>query len=232
MRIFVAYGYNDRDRWIREMVFPIIEAFGSDIETGEITYDGAIPNSVRNKILRSDALIGFTTRRIEADNQDNYDGRTHLWVIQELAAAYTLDKRLVEVRENGVNPQGGMLQDYQRINYDETARDKCLVKITEALGAWHSTDMVRIQLLPEGIANDDLRPLLNQGGLTCQYTVRSGSYDAPAVPVNIVPITGGLFISVPQPSRDDLIQISIRYGNRVWNSDYESLNSYGIHLRQ
>ena len=68
MKIFVGYGYNDRDKWIEKMVFPIIKAFGSEVESGETIYDGAIPDGVRNKIRRSDALIGFTTRRTTQDN--------------------------------------------------------------------------------------------------------------------------------------------------------------------
>ena len=27
MKIFVGYGYNDRDKWIEDLVFPLIEAF-------------------------------------------------------------------------------------------------------------------------------------------------------------------------------------------------------------
>lgn len=40
MKIFIAYGYNDRDKWIREMVPKSVRAFGSDSETGEETYNG------------------------------------------------------------------------------------------------------------------------------------------------------------------------------------------------
>ena len=29
MNIFLAYGYNPRDQWVREMVKPIVEAFGA-----------------------------------------------------------------------------------------------------------------------------------------------------------------------------------------------------------
>lgn len=227
MKIFVAYGYNERDEWIKEMVIPIIEAFGAEVETGEITYDGSIPESVKNKIRRSDALIAFTTRRT---TQDDVVWQTHRWVIEELAAAAVLEKKTVEVREKGVEQQGGLTQADQRIEYDETARDKCLVAIAEAIGVWQSSNLVRVQLLPEGI-REDLRPLLKKDGLTCKYVVKTGNYVAKAVTATIERITGGLFIDVPQLKSDALIQISISFGNQEWSSDYESLNSYGIHLR-
>ena len=227
MKIFVGYGYNDRDKWIEKMVFPIIKAFGSEVESGETIYDGAIPDGVRNKIRRSDALIGFTTRRT---TQDNAVWQTHRWVIEEIAAAAMLGKRVVEVRETNVEQQGGLTQDNQRIEYDENARDKCLVEIVKACGVWHNTDMVKIQLLPEGTANNDLRPLLEQG-LSCQYVIKIGNYEEPPVTANIERIKGGLFINVQQLEPDALIRINLRHGSRIWSSDYESLTSYGIHLR-
>jgi hypothetical protein len=227
MKIFVAYGYNERDRWIKEMVFPVIEAFGSEVEAGEMTYETSIPESVKNKIRRADALIAFTTRRT---TQDDVIWQTHRWVVEELAAAAVLEKKTVEIREKGVEQHGGLTQANQRIEFDETARDKCLVDIVKALGVWHSTDFVQVQLLPEGVANDDLRPLLDQG-LTCHYVTRVGSYDDQPVEAVVAGIKGGLFVYVRKPERDALVRINLRHGSRVWSSDYESLNSYGIHLR-
>jgi hypothetical protein len=229
MKIFVAYGYNQRDQWIRDMVFPIIRAFGSDVITGEETYNGPnIPDNVMAKIRRSDALIGFTTRRT---SQDNTVWQTHQWVVMELAAAFALKRPLVEVREQGVDSQGGLIQGLQRIDYNEQERDKCLVEIVKAVGNWHQTDMVKIQLLPEGWANNDLRPLLDDQGLSCKYIVRIGNYEDGPFDAQIKPIKGGLFIDTPSVPRDALIRISIRYGNQVWSSDYESIDSYGIHLK-
>ena len=100
MKIFIAYGYNERDKWIKDLVFPLVNAFGSEIETGEETYDGTIPQVVRIKIERSDALIGFTTKREPLNPASTL---THRWVIEELAAAIALDKKFVEVREIGVD---------------------------------------------------------------------------------------------------------------------------------
>ena len=35
VKIFVAFRYNDRDRWVVDLVFPIIRAFSDDVVTGE-----------------------------------------------------------------------------------------------------------------------------------------------------------------------------------------------------
>jgi hypothetical protein len=36
MRIFVGYGYNDRDKWIEDLVFPLLESFGCDVVEGKV----------------------------------------------------------------------------------------------------------------------------------------------------------------------------------------------------
>jgi len=227
MKIFVGYGYNDRDRWIKEMVIPIIEAFGSDYESGEVTYGGTISDAVIDKIKLSDALIAFMTKRIAPDAAD---GETHLWVTQELAIAVSEKKPFVEVREIGISQQSGVTGGFQTIYYDENARDACLVKIVEALGKLHREYPVRVQLLPKHFAIGDLRPLANKNLLTCQYVIRNGSQDTAPVTTAIKRIRGGLFIDVPPPERNAMIQIDIKHGHQIWSSDYESLDAYGIHL--
>ena len=228
VKIFVAYGYNERDQWVKDMVFPIIEAFGSEVVTGNQKYEGSIPDNVKELIDRSDALIGFTTRR---DPQNDTMSPTHQWVVSELASAVTLKRRVVEVREQGVDPQGGLHQDLQRINYDEQARDKCLVEIVKAVGSWHQTGTVRLRLLPEELTKN-LRPLKNDPGLVVQYTVRIGSYEYPPRDTKIIGIAGGLFIEASNVPLDPLrlVRVDIKYGNEVWSSDYEGIDSYGVHL--
>ncbi len=231
MKIFVAYGYNERDKWIENLVFPLIEAFGAEVVTGEGIYDGAIPDAVRNQIRRSDALIAFMTKR---NPQDENDKLTHRWVIEELAVASAIDslkRRTVEVCEKGVDEQGGMMQANQRIIYDETARDECLVKIAKAIGVWQSAHLVRVQLLPEAI-KADLHKLLRDEGLVCSFRVKSGHFTDDYTETEIEKIGNGLFIHIPQPKANEYVQISIKHGRRIWESSYESLNSYGINLEE
>jgi len=100
MNIFVAYGYNPRDQWIKERVSSIIGSFGSTVITGEETYDGPnIPEERLNKKSTFGCPYRFTTRRT---TQDNVVWQTHQWVVMELAAAITLKKRVVEEREAGL----------------------------------------------------------------------------------------------------------------------------------
>lgn len=85
MRIFVAYGYNERDDWIKKYVFPIIQAFNDEVVTGGELYGDQITDGVKQMICQSDAVIGFTTRR----GNSNAEGkcRTHRWVTDEITFA-------------------------------------------------------------------------------------------------------------------------------------------------
>src|SRR5271155_2000804 len=134
MRVFIGYGYNPRDKWIEEYVFPLVVAFGCEIVNGKAVYGGALPNEITKEIRSSDAMIGFTTRR-EPAGADQF--RTHAWVVHELTTAHVQDPPIpwVEVREQGVIPPGGILDaaQMQRIEYREEDRSRCLVQISEAL---------------------------------------------------------------------------------------------------
>jgi len=144
MKIFVGYGYQECDQWIEDLVFPIIEAFGSEVISGKEVHGRIISEGIRNEIQKSDALIAFLTRRERTDD----GGNTHRWVSDELATALAFKLRVLEVREVGVTGQGGMAGDRQRIEYDKKNRDRCLVELVKAIGQWHRIASVQLQLLP------------------------------------------------------------------------------------
>lgn len=128
MQLFIGYGYNPRDAWVEELVFPLVETLGWDVVHGKATYGGEIAPELKTMLLSCDAMIGFLTRR----DPTGEVWSTHRWVIEELACGFG-QLPAVEVREEGVDPQNGMLAGMQRIQYKESERDKCLVQIAQAL---------------------------------------------------------------------------------------------------
>lgn len=57
MKIFVGFGYNDRDKWIRDLVFPIIRAFGHEVLTGEEAYGDILPEYVKGPFANQTRLL-------------------------------------------------------------------------------------------------------------------------------------------------------------------------------
>jgi hypothetical protein len=172
MRIFVGYGYNQRDKWIEDFVLPLVVAFGCEVVHGKAVYGGALPDEVMKAIRASDAVMGFTTRReLIAPNQY----RTHDWVVQELLTAHAQDPRIpwVEIREAGVLSPGGILDsaDAQRIDYREEERASCLVKIAQALRRLHDLANVTMIRLGPISAVEQISPLLDDASFSCTFRV-------------------------------------------------------------
>jgi hypothetical protein len=229
MKIFVAYGYNERDTWVPALVFPIVRAFGDEVVTGEELQGDQITDEVIRQIRQSDALLAFVTRRQKIDETR---WTTHRWVTDEISQALAFKIPVAEVRELGVDEQGGIAGDRQRITYNETEREKCLVEIVKTIGKWHANNTVKLQLLPDECVQA-IRPLLRSRSLRCTYQILDSDGDlSDEIPASILPITGGLFVHVRNVPRMSLIQIRVECGADSWTSNFENIDSPGIHLKQ
>ena len=222
MRIFIGYGYNERDKWIEDLVFPLVESFGAEVVSGKEAHGSIISSAIRNQIEQSDALMAFLTKRKDT-------GETHRWVSDELSIGIAHNIHVLEVREIGVNDQGGIAGDRQRIEYDENRRDKCLVEIARAVGRWQRKSNVNIKLLPQDFV-DSVRPLLKRSEFKCTYNLIDGKTEKFDVSTEVRPITGGLFVKLHNVSKEALVQINICTKYDAWTSDFEPVEQYKINL--
>jgi hypothetical protein len=229
-KIFVGYGYNQRDSWIEELVFPIIEAFRVDVVTGKELQGRSITDGVRDKIKDSDAVIGFTTRRDKIAKTKN-QWTTHQWVRDELLFAKSLNVPIVEVREDGVQEQDGLLGGLQRILYRENQRENFLVELVKLIGQWHEGKPVTMQLLPEEIALE-IWTLLKDADLSCTYHFLVKNRETKKVPVDIHKIDQGLFIQADNVPNDSLVRVQIKHGSKAWESPYLKSDSINVKLER
>jgi len=233
MRVFVGYGYNERDRWIEDCVVPLVVAFGCEVLHGRSVYGGALPDEVMKAIRASDAVIGFTTRR-EPIAPGLY--RTHDWVTQELLTAHAQDPRIpwVEVREQGVISPGGILDaaDTQRIDYREEDPAGCLVKIAHALRRFHDTANVTTIRLGPTLAVEQIAPLLDDASFACTCQTLRGALQLAPRRTPVFPIRGGLFVQLRGVARGELVRIAISVRGRTWRSDYESVDTVDVQVKE
>jgi hypothetical protein len=221
MKIFLAYGYNERDRWVEELVKPLISAFGAECVTGEGSWSASIPDSVQRKIRSADGLIGMLTRRDPATHD------THAWVLQELAVARALGRPAVSVREAGVDPQLGMLGDHHQISYDPAARDRCLLQIAQALGDMTASSGKWL-LLPQALG-EDIRTARAEAH--CEFTVRDGPDEYSGGPAKLITQPGGtVSVNYTGVPRDALVKLIVRCNGHTWRSEYYWMNAFPIHL--
>ena len=210
MRIFAGYGYNDRDKWVEEYVFPLLVALGCDVIHGRVAYGGALADEVTKLIRAADAMIGFTTRR-ELVGADQY--RTHDWVVQELLTAQPHEPRVpwVEIREEGVISRGGILDaaDSQRIDYRQEDLAGCLVKIAEAVKRFHDLTRVTMIRLGPTPAAEQIGPLIEDPTFACTCQTLRGAVQLPARSVPVFPIRGAVFVQLRGVAKGELVRITI-----------------------
>lgn len=224
MRIFIGYGYNDRDQWIEELVFPLVESLGCQVVHGKVMVGEILPSKVKDTLLQCDAILGFLTRREEAG-----DGRwtTHRWVVEELAAAFNI-MPVIEVREEGVDPQSGMLGATQRISYMETVRDRCLVDIAKAISQLRKERSYKtLKLGPTEIVKE-MRQLILKPGFQCEYRIRSQTYVSDYKKAEIRREAGGLYMWVEGVNDSDYVEIKTSFGQKSWQSDFEPIDAVSI----
>jgi hypothetical protein len=69
-RVFIGYGYHDRDLWVEKYVVPFVTAFGCTPVDGREVFGAALSSEVTQQIHSCHAMIGFTTRRDPAGHVD------------------------------------------------------------------------------------------------------------------------------------------------------------------
>jgi hypothetical protein len=170
MRIFVGYGYNDRDQWIERDVFPILEAMNLEIVSGKDMHGDVLQEGVRERIEYSDGLIGFSTLR---QGQKRADFGSHIWVRDEMAHALALKKRVVEVREKGVNIGEGLVGDRQLIDLDPKDRLRCIAELVKVVSGW---SMRRLHLVTRDTDLERrIRRAIVKDELVVTYCCRAGN---------------------------------------------------------
>jgi hypothetical protein len=143
MRVFVGYGYNNRDQWIEEQVFPVLECMGFTVVHGKDMHGKELAPEVKFRIDQSDAAVGFFTIRAQ---QGQADFNSHIWVRDEIVYALAKDKLIIPIKEDGVRVPDGLVGDRQYIPLHRDDRLGCVAELARALGRHN---IRRIRLEPE-----------------------------------------------------------------------------------
>lgn len=168
MKVFVGFGYNDRDHWIEEQVFPILRGMGFTVVDGKDMHGEILQPEVQSRIEQSDAAIGFFTIR---EGQGEADFNSHMWVRDEMVHANAKGKPIIPVKEEGGKVPDGLLGNRQYILLNQNDRLACVVELVGALGR---RNMRRLKLDPDG---DQLSKNLQQWRRTTGFVIRYRTQD-------------------------------------------------------
>jgi hypothetical protein len=168
MRVFVGFGYNDRDRWIEDQVFPILRGMGFSVVDGKDMHGETLQPVVQSRIEQSDAAIAFFTIR---EGQAEADFNSHIWVRDEVVHANAKGKPIILVKEEGCKVPDGLLGNRQYILLRQDDRLACVVELVGTLGR---RNIRRLKIEPE---NDELRRNLQQWQRTPGFIIQYRTQD-------------------------------------------------------
>lgn len=216
MRIFIGYHYAPEDEWVEKCLFPLVQAFGDDVDTGKHVA-GHLGTAITDKIANCDGMIGVASRRnLLANNL--FD--THVWVQQELDKAQDQKKLWIQLRETNIDSQYGTLTGSRHIEYDRANLHTCLVEVAQVLGLWHSLQDANLHLRPDQFASA-IAPYLFDAGLVVRFKLFDRNYaEKRDGTTTIVSSAGALRVMLRQVPRDHFIQLDVIHGSTRWKSDY------------
>ncbi|MVT09999.1 hypothetical protein [Chitinophaga tropicalis] len=230
MKIFIGFGYNENDKWIKDLVIPLVQSFDATVITGEDLHGQIISQEVTNRIKDADGLLAFLTPR-EALASGKYT--THQWVKDELIIAINSGIPAVEIRANEVEAQGGIAGDRQRIEFSLDNKAKLLVDLAGLLSLWRrSLKSRRFFLLPRDIVQD-ARPYIRGEDLKCTYQFMHGSRESQVYKAKPFRFGQGLCVDIRHvPAEDCLVQVTLAGPQFEWSSNYESVQLLSINLQK
>jgi len=228
MRIFVGFGYNDRDRWIETDVFPILECMGFVVIDGKDMHGEILQPEVKFRIDQSDAAIGFFTIR---DPNSTGDFNSHIWVRDEMVHAAAKGLPIVPIREENARVPDGLLGNIQYIPLRQNDRLACMSELARALGR---RNIRRIKLEPEATR---LTRDLKQWNLDPNFEIRYRTQDNPSGLQSafragrLERFENGFYLNVLDVPRRAYVEVEgLLNGQRKFNSGWASADAVSIKI--
>lgn len=228
MKIFLGYGYNQRDEWVETLVEPLVQSFDFDVVSGKGLEGAVLREEVKSRISKASAAIGLATRR---DAKQDGSWTTHRWVSDELTYADGQGLKTLEIREQGVEEQVGLRDGIGRLHFDIAAKELLLVELAQVLQRWRrELSRVRLQLLPADIQRK-IVPIYRDPGFECVYRAMIEAEESEPIKVRPIPLKGGLFIELKDVPLDAAVQVEISFDGRKLTSGFEAIDAPGITLQ-
>jgi len=128
---FVGQSFAEADTRVNEAVRRFLKAYGLAVTTGEKPSAQTVSSKVKTRIEDADMFVGIFTRRDKLANKEEW--ATSAWVIDEKAYALAKGKRLILLKEAGVNSVGGLQGDYEYLEFQRGELEDLLVRLLETL---------------------------------------------------------------------------------------------------
>ncbi|MGH9871734.1 MAG: hypothetical protein ACRD9S_04615 [Pyrinomonadaceae bacterium] len=226
MRVFVGFGYNERDKWIEEQVFPVLQSMGFTVVHGKDLHGQILQQGVKDQLDQSDAAVGFFTIR---EGQGDADFTSHIWVRDEMVYFSAKDKPIVPIKEENVKVPRGLLGDRQYIVLRQNDRLACVVELVRALGR---RNIRRIRLEPQSDRlTRDLHQWRKKEAFSIQYRTRSDGLDSTYSPGRLEVVDQGFYMNaVDVPDRAQVEVEGFLNGDKKFSSGWASADAVMVKI--
>jgi len=129
--VFVGQSFSPADAIVNSAVGRLVEACGFTVMTGERPRADTVSKKVRDRIEAATLFLGVFTRRDRLKSRREWT--TSSWVIDEKAYAVAKGKKLILLRESGVQSIGGIQGDYEYIEFIRDDVPELLIRLVQIL---------------------------------------------------------------------------------------------------
>jgi hypothetical protein len=117
-KAFIGQSFSPKDERVNRTVQRFLEAIGVEVTTEEQPVAGSVSAKVRTRIESAEIFVGVFTRRERISGRKEWS--TSAWVVDEKAYALAKDKKLVLIKEQGVQSIGGLQGDYEYLEFERS----------------------------------------------------------------------------------------------------------------
>ena len=226
MRVFVGYGYNQRDAWVERDLIPLLEAFQMTVLDGKEMPGQPLDQEIQRRIEQSHAVVAFFTLR---EGRDPAAYNSHDWVLHEALYAFGNGKPVIPVREAGVTFTNGIFGDRQFVPV-ELNGDKlgCVSAVVRALrNHWPQ----RLRLQPNTVAiNRAALRAKREGTIQVLYRTRIAGVDSEIRPCSI-DFEEGIYVEVDRLPPNALVEVTGKAAGRpIFTSQWAPVDAVQIEV--
>ncbi len=127
--IFVGHSFNVDDRTLVALLGRLLSAYGIQMVTGEKPSADSVSEKVKARIETAEGFLGLYSRREKIARRKAWT--TSAWVIDEKAYALAKGKKLILLKEQGVESIGGLQGDYEYLEFNRPDTADLIVRIVE-----------------------------------------------------------------------------------------------------
>jgi hypothetical protein len=231
MKIFIAYGFTPQNQWIKDLMYPLVEAHGFEIDNGENVQGESITPAVMDRIKKADGLIGILTK---VDQVGNGSWTTRRWVQDELVTARNSRKLFLEVRDNLIDPNRGSLADTQPIEFDESSsKELLIIRLAGVLTRWkQKLRKQHVSLIPLEKTRE-IYEMRNDPRVSCTYRFMIDLDETEERSARLIQYGEAVCIRVSDfPEEEDVrIDITLKTPDKVYSTGFQPLSILNLKLQ-